>query len=122
MTDIPRTQFPHYRLDAHEVSMQMLLLAKTLADSVPRGYRQFADQLLRAAGAVVGGITEGANRRTPAQKRDAFGRARGEAGEAAGHAEALARMGLVDSEVAVELIVLADRTAAMLTGLMKRQK
>ena len=53
-------------------------------------------------------------------KRDAFGRARAEVGEAAGHAECLAVMGLVDTEEAWQFIHLASRVAAMLTRLVQR--
>ena len=87
---------------------------------MPRGYRTFADQLLRSAGAAYGGVVEGANRRTDGLKRDAFGRARAEAGEAAGWAEVLGDMGLVPAEDAAEIVALADRVAAMLTRLVEK--
>ncbi len=119
MSDLPRTNFPHHRLDAYRVALELLDASKAAADQVPRGYRSFADQLLRSAGAVVGGTCEGANRHTRAMKRDAFGRAKAEAGEAAGWAEALARMGLVPESEAVNIMLLADRAAAMLSGLMQ---
>ena len=117
---LPQTSFPHHRLEVYRVSLELLIAAKAAADKVPRGYRSFADQLLRAAGATIGGICEGANRHTPGLKRDAFGRARSEAGEAAGHAEALARMGLLPGTEAAMIIQLADRVAGMLTRLIQR--
>ena len=122
MTALPQTSFPHHRLDAYKVSLQLLVACKAASDQVPRGYRSFADQLLRAAGATIGGITEGANRHTRGLKRDAFGRARAEVGEVAGHAEALAAMGLLPVADAAHIIQLADRVAALLTKLMRRQQ
>ena len=113
MSDLPRTNFPHHRLDAYRVALDLLDASKSAADKVPRGYRSFADQLLRSAGAVVGGTCEGANRHTRAMKRDAFGRAKAEAGEAAGRAEALGRMGLVPKAEAAAIMQLADRAVAM---------
>jgi len=107
-------------MEVYTVSLEMLRLAKELSDKVPRGYRSFADQLLRSAGAGVAGTTEGQNRRTAGMKRDAFGRARAEVGEAAGHAECLVVMGLVDREEAWRFIGLASRVAAMLTRLVQR--
>jgi len=66
------SKFPHHRLDAYRVSVEMACTAKKLADRVPRGYRSFADQLLRAAGSTVLLIAEGANRYTAGQKRQRF--------------------------------------------------
>jgi len=120
MTFITQTRFPHHRLAAYEQALYLLLLAKKLVDTVPAGYATFRNQLLRAAGSVVLNTGEGANARTPGEKRNAFGIARKEAGEAACAAEALALMGLVDRDQAVELIQAADRCAATLTGLVKR--
>lgn len=120
MLDNLSTQFPHHKMQVYQVGLELLVAAKKLSDSVPRDYRSFADQLLRAAGAAVAGTTEGANRRTAGRKRDAFGVARAEAGEAAGHAECLAVMGLVDEQAAREVIELAARVAAMLTRLVQR--
>ena len=120
MNHSPSTPFPHHKMEVYTVGLEMLLQAKNLSDKVPRGYRSFADQLLRSAGAGVAGTTEGLNRRTSGMKRDAFGRARAEVGEAAGHAECLAVMGLVGQQEAWEFIGLASRVAAMLTRLVQR--
>lgn len=120
MLSLPRTSFPHHRLDVYQVSLELLVAAKAASDTVPRGYRGFADQLLRAAGATVAGICEGANRHTAGLKRDALGRARAEVGEAAGHAEALALMELLPAAEAAAIMALADRVAAMLTRMLQR--
>ncbi|MFQ5382671.1 MAG: four helix bundle protein [Dehalococcoidia bacterium] len=113
-------KFPHHRLDAYRVSVEMACAAKTLADRVPRGYRSFADQLLRAAGGTVLLIAEGANRYTAGQKRQRFSEARGECGEAATAAELLAALGLVPAQDAQLVVDLAARVAAMLTRLIAR--
>ncbi len=120
MTMLTSTHFPHHRLRAYTLALEALRLAKTLADRVPRGYRTFADQLLRAAGSVVLNTAEGANARTHGEKRQAFGVARKEAGEAASAAEALAVMGLLPQDDVIELIQRMDRVAGHLTGLIRR--
>ena len=74
--------FVHHRLDVYRVSYEMLMKVQALAERIPRGYRSFADQLLRAAGSTLGLIGEGANRFTKGQKRQRFTEARGEAGHA----------------------------------------
>jgi four helix bundle protein len=112
--------FTHYKLDAYRVAVQMARQAKQLADGVPRGYRSFADQLLRAAGSTVLLIGEGANRHTAGQKRQRFSEARGECGEAAVAAELLVTFGLAPQRDVEPLLAAADRVAAMLTGLIQR--
>jgi hypothetical protein len=62
-------RFVHHRLDAYRLARQLADRCKVIADRVPRGYRKWADQLLRAAGSTVGLIGEGANRFTAGQKR-----------------------------------------------------
>ena len=112
--------FPHTKLDVFRVALQMAAKAKALADRVPRGYRSFADQLIRAAGSTVLLIGEGANRFTAGAKRQRFSDARGEAGEVAAAAELLATLELVPTKEALEVIQLAGRVGAMLTRLLQR--
>ena len=42
--------FPHDRLDAYNVGLELVAQAKGLAARVPRGHRTLADQIMRAAG------------------------------------------------------------------------
>jgi four helix bundle protein len=114
------TNFPHHRLDVYRLALDMARLAKQLADRVPRGYRSFADHLLRAAGQTVLLIGEGANRYGAGQKRQRFTEARGECGETASAAELLSVLGLVPKDDAHQLMIIADRVGAMLTRLIKR--
>jgi four helix bundle protein len=113
-------RFVHHKLDAYRVARQLADRCKVIADRVPRGYRKWADQLLRAAGSTVGLIGEGANRFTAGQKRQKFTEARGEAGEVAAWVEQLHSCGMVGEAEAVAVLTLADRVCAMLTGLIKR--
>ncbi len=112
--------FPHNRLDAYVVSLELARQAKALADRVPRGHRTLADQVMRAAGSVVLNVAEGANRYTAGQKRQRFTEARGECGEVAAAAELLTVLGLVPAAEANGLRHTAGRVAAMLTGLIRR--
>ena len=120
MKPITETHFPHHRLDAYSQALELLLLAKQLNAQVPAGYATFANQLLRSAGSVVLNTGEGANGRTAGEKRNAFGIARKEAGEAPCAAEAMALMGIVDRADAIATVQAADRVAGCLTGLIKR--
>jgi hypothetical protein len=52
--------FPHEKLDAYRIALQMVVLAKRLATQIPRGNRSIADHLLRAASNVVLLLADGA--------------------------------------------------------------
>jgi len=114
-------RFPHHRLEVYGLAVRLAVSAKELAERVPRGYRSLADQLIRSGPGVALLIAEGANRATPGQKRQRFVEARGECGEAAATVEVLVRLGLLSSEDASDFGRSADRIAAMLTGLIRRQ-
>ncbi len=120
MAFITSTHFPHHKLAAYQQALELLLSAKRLSGQLPGGYASFGNQLLRSAGSVVLNTGEGANGRTAGEKRNAFGIARKEAGEAACAAEAVALMGLVRTEDAVAVVKAADRVAGTLTGLVRR--
>jgi four helix bundle protein len=112
--------FAHQKLKVYQVALEMARCSRELADRVPRGYRPFADQLLRAAGHTVLLIGEGANRYTAGQKRQRYTEARGESGETAATAELLATLRLVPHAEAQHVEHLAGRVAAMLTRLIQR--
>lgn len=122
--ETPRPSYPfsHQRLDVHRVALEMARRSRELADRVPRGYRSFADQLLRAAGQTVLLIGEGANRYTAGQKRQRYTEARGECGEVASAVELLATLRLAPQTEADEIMHLAGRVAAMLTRLIQRHR
>ena len=117
-----QSTFTHHKLDAYRVALQMAKQAKLLSDRVPRGYRSFADQMLRAAGSTVLLIGEGANRYTAGQKRQRYSEARGECGETAVAAELLATLGLLPQQDVEPLLASAGRVAAMLTRLIQRHR
>jgi four helix bundle protein len=123
--DVPTTTFgafPHHKLDAYRVALDMAVVARRVADRVPRGFRSFADQLMRAAGSTVLLIGEGANRYGAAMKRQRYVEARGECGEVAAAAELCAALRLAPEAETAELIELAGRVAAMLTRLAQRME
>lgn len=120
--DSGRFAFSHKRLDVYRVALEVAARSRSLADRVPRGYKSFADQLLRAAGHAVLLIAEGANRYTAGQKRQRYTEARGECGEVAAAVELLATMRLVPDDEAAAVEHLAGRVAAMLTRLIQRNR
>lgn len=114
------TEFPHHRLDAYRVSLELAAAARLLADRIPRGHRSLADQMQRAAVSTVLLIAEGANRRGAGEKRHRFSLARGECAECAAAVELAAALGLTPAADATQAQLLAGRIAAMLTRLIRR--
>lgn len=113
-------QFSHHRLDVYRLALEVLREVHDITRRVPRGYRSFADQLLRASGETVALIGEGANRFTAGQKRQRFSEARGEAGEVAVHIETICAMKLISGDDADAVLRKSDRVCAMLTRLIQR--
>jgi four helix bundle protein len=110
--------FPHEKLDVYRVALEMVALATAVAARIPRGHRNVADHLQRAASNTVLLLAEGANRRGAALKRQRFGESRGEAGEVAAASDVLLALGLDVGSAAAELKALANRVSAMLTRLI----
>ena len=115
-----RYQFSHHKLDVFRMALEVLRDVHDITRRIPRGYRSFADQLLRAAGETVALIGEGANRFTSGQKHQRFSEARGEAGEVAVHIETICAMKLIGEDEADEVLGKCNRVCAMLTRLIQR--
>lgn len=111
--------FPHEKLDAYRVAVQMVALANQVATQIPRGYRHVADHLQRAASNTVLLLAEGANRRGAALKRQRFTDSRGECGEVGAAADLVLALSLGSPADAEELKQLASRVSAMLTPLIE---
>lgn len=114
-------RFPHQRLDAYRVALELLQGVERLATRLPRGAGDHKDQLRRAAGATVRNLAEGTNRSRPRDKAARFVVARAECGECEASLEMIEVVGLAPGREARRLRILADRLAAMLTGLIRRQ-
>ena len=115
-------QFPHQRLDAYRVAVDLAVQVEGIAGRLPRGYGDLRDQLRRAAGSIVRNIAEGANRHRPRDKAARFTIAQGECGEADASLELAERFGLVAAVEARSARELAGRVGAMLMGLIQLQQ
>ncbi len=120
MDDRIKHAFPQHKLEAYNVAVEMAVHAKWLADAVPRGNKNLADQLLRAATSVVLNIGEGANRMSPGMKRQRYTEARGECGEVATAVELLVAFQLCKPADVAQVLELASRVGRMLTKLVRR--
>jgi four helix bundle protein len=113
--------FPHQRLDAYHVAMQLRDGVEALAHDLPRGHADLKDQVRRAASATVRNLAEGADRTQPRDKAARFNIARGECGECDAALDMAQRDGLGRPGQIAELRNLTARVGAMLRGLANRQ-
>lgn len=112
--------FPHERLDAFRVALDLAQTSQRVAQRIGRGHRKLADQLQRSGRAPALLIAEGANRRASGDKRQRFSEANGECGEVAATAAVGVRLGVISRQDEAELRRLAGRVAAMMTRLVQR--
>ena len=116
MTDEYR--FPHEYLDVYRLALELLKKACALADTIPRGRRKLADHLVRAGTSAPLLIAEGANRVSHADKAHKFTEARSDTAECGSAAEVALTQEIGDQALAREVLSLARRGGAMLTGLV----
>jgi four helix bundle protein len=112
--------FPHEKLDAYQVALAMATLANKVGAQIPRGHRNIADHLLRAASNTVLLLAEGGNRRGAGEKRQRFAESRGECGEVGAAGDLLVAYDIGSRGDAETLKRLASRVSAMLTRLIAR--
>ena len=103
------------RLDVYQRAIQYLALASEIAEDLPRGHSERADQLVRAAESVVRNIAEGAGRWSDADCAKYYKIARGEAMECAASLDVLRLRKLVAPERYEVGITLLEAIVAMLT-------
>ena len=117
-----QSRFAHQRLDAYHIALRLFVGVERVAAGFPRGNADLRDQVRRAAGATVRHIAEGANRAHAADKATRFLVAKGEVGECDACLEMASLLGLAAAPTLTALRADADRVAAMLTGLAKRER
>ena len=106
------------RLDVYQRAIQFLALATEMAEELPRGHAERADQLVRAAESVLRNIAEGAGRWSDADSAKHYKIARGEAMECAASLDVLKLRGLVAAARYEEGLRLLEAVVAMLTKMM----
>ena len=115
---------PHYvrhpRLNAYRTALELARVCLAIAGRLPRGHGHIADHLRRSATAVPMLIGEGANRRTPAQKRQRYTEGVGECGEVAVALELVRLLEITPADDHDTAWELCCRTHAMFWGLARR--
>ena len=116
------SRFAHRRLNVYRDSLELFRGVEEVAAGFPAGYADLKDQVRRAASAVVRHVAEGANRVHARDKAARFMVARGEVGECDAALEMVGIVGLAPPARLDGLRQLADRIAAMLWGLVRREQ
>jgi four helix bundle protein len=106
------------RLDVYQRAIQFLALVTEIADSLPRGYAEQLDQLMRAAESVPRNIGEGAGRWSAADAKKHYKIARGEAMECAASLDVMRVRGLIATERYDQGIALLESVVRMLSKMM----
>lgn len=106
------------RLHVYQHAIKFLALAIEIVEQLPRGHRQRADQLIRAAESVVRNIAEGAGRWSDADSAKHYKIARGEAMECAASLDVLKLRKLVTHPHYEPGIHLLECVVAMLTKML----
>ena len=114
-TPSPAPRLPHHKLLAWQVAKDLVLAVR--ACSIRSAHLR--DQALRAAQSAALNAAEGAGRVSRADKARAFAIARAEAVEAAAAVEIALACGECAPAQAGEVLRLADRAVALLTGLLR---
>ena len=98
---------------------RVALLAKKITDKIPRGHRNIADHLSRAASNTLLLLAEGANVAAP-HRSGSGSSSRGECAEVAAAADLLVALEIGHRNEVGEMKALAGRVSAMLTKLIAR--
>jgi four helix bundle protein len=111
-------EFVHERLDVYQAAIAFLVLADTIAASLPRGRAYLADQLRRASTSISFNIAEGAGEYAPADKARFYRMARRSATESAAILDACRLLSLIDTDKSHQGRELLLRVVAMLTAMV----
>ena len=103
------------RLDVYKRAIEFLALAYDIVGDLPKGHAERADQLVRAAEAILRNIGEGAGRWSEADSAKHYKIARGEAMECAASLDVMKLRKVVTPERYEEGIRLLEAVVSMLT-------
>lgn len=86
----------HEGLDVYRLSLDFLVFANEVIESLPRGRSHLADQLTRASMSIVLNVAEGAGKHSKPDKRRFYLTARGSATESGALLDVCQRLKLLD--------------------------
>ena len=108
----------HERLDVYKAAIAFVVLADTIATSLPRSRAYLADQLRRASTSISFNVAEGAGEYAAADKARFYRMARRSATESAAILDACRLLTLIDTDTSQRGRELLLRIVAMLTAMV----
>ena len=109
----------HERLDVYQRSIEFLVLAAPVLETLPRGNAALADQLRRASISIPLNIAEAAGKVGDADRARFYAIARGSAMECGAILDACRALGFVDEQLVGNGKHLLVRVVAMLTKMCR---
>jgi four helix bundle protein len=89
-------ELDHEKLDVYHLSLDFLVFANGVIETLPRGRSHLADQFTRASTSIVLNLAEGAGKHSRPDKRRYYLTARGSATESAALLDVCLRLQLLD--------------------------
>lgn len=108
------------KLDVYQCAIQSLVEMNNIANSLPKGHSQLADQIKRAAMSIPLNIAEGSGKRTKLDCDRYYYNARGSAMECAAALDVCIAMNLLPKETQIKPKQLLMRIVAMLTKMARK--
>ena len=111
--------FEFEKLDVYQISLDFVVVADEITESLPRGRSYLKDQLRRAANSIPANLAEGVGEFSPPDKLRFFRMSRRSAVECASHLLVCRRLRLADDTLVDKGLGYLHRIVAMLTSLVK---
>ena len=112
-------RFDHERLDVYQTAVEWVSLVQDVADALPRGRSNLADQLQRAASSITLNIAEGAGEFSGAEKARFYRIAKRSATECAAILDVAKRRASISQDHFAEGRSLLLRIVGMLVKLVR---
>ena len=112
-------QFDHEKLDVYQTAVDWVSLAQDIAEALPRGKGNLADQLQRAASSITLNIAEGAGEFSGAEKARFYRMAKRSATECAAALDVAKRRSSITAEHFAQGRSLLLRIVGMLVRLVR---
>ena len=117
---VPMKPLDHERMDVYRIAIELVRLAETVAQGLPRGRAYLRDQLQRAATSIPLNVAEGAGEFRPLEKARFYRMARRSATECSGILDVCATLEFTDTKTLEEGKELLARIVSMLVRLSLR--
>jgi four helix bundle protein len=117
--EVVMEQFDHEKLDAYQIAVDWIVLAHDLAQALPRGKGNLADQLQRAASSIALNIAEGAGEFSAPEKARFYRMAKRSATECAAVLDVAKRRSAITDQRYAQSRSLLLRIVGMLVKLVR---